>query len=284
MNIFNHWGNKRWILRTLLALVLGYLSLSTSVKADVLLLVHGYQGNVASWDKSGVLPVLNRFGWKPAAVLLGAPQGLIPVPLSDPDAKNKVISLQLDSEARLIGQASVLNAALHWIIDRYPTEAIIIAGHSLGGVVARLSLVQFGAPQVKALITIASPHLGTRRAYQGLNVVDDPFPMNKIKEFFGGSDYDTLNRSRGLLMDIVPAIPGKLLYWLNHQPHPPIQYFSIVRTSVNGGLGDPIVSGYSQDMAHVPAIGNRSVRSIQGFSHFLSLLDGYGLVNIIDKL
>ena len=257
---------------------------SLSVKADVLLLIHGYQGNVASWDRSGVLPVLDRFGWKPSFVLVGAPQGLVPVPLREQDSRNKVVTLQLNSEARLQGQANVVSASLRWINDRYPTEKIIIVGHSLGGVVARMALVIHGAPQVKALITIASPHLGTRRAYQGLDVVDDPFPLNRIKEFFGGNDYSTLNRSRGLLMDIVPAIPGKLLHWLNHQPHPPIQYFSIVRVTPNGMLGDHIVSGFSQDMENVPAIGNRSKRSIQGFDHFLNLQDGYGLVNILGQL
>lgn len=256
----------------------------TAVRADVLLLVHGYQGSIYSWEHSGVSNVLQQFGWKRAGVLLGAYQGLIAVPMQWQNADNKVIFLQLNSEAPLSGQANVFTTALRWVNDRYPSEKIIIAGHSLGGVVARLSLVRSGAPNVKALITIASPHLGTVLAYRGLDEIDDPFPINKIKEFFAGNDYDTLVRSRGLLHDIVPAVPGKLLYWLNNQPHPPIQYFSIVRSSVNGVLGDPIVPGYSQDMANVRMIGNRSTRLIQGFVHNLNILDGYALVNILDQL
>lgn len=255
----------------------------TSVKADVLLLIHGYQGSVLSWEQSGVSPVLQQFGWKRAGVLLGAPGGLIPIALHWQDAENKVINLQLNSEAPLIVQSNVTTAAIRWINDRYPAEKIIIVGHSLGGVVARLALVRAGAPNVKTLITIASPHLGTAMAYRGLDEIDDPFPINKIKEFFGGPEYDMLKRSRGLLHDIVPEIPGKLLHWLNTRQHPPINYYSVVRSSVNGALGDKIVSGYSQDMANVRPIGKKSTRLIQGFTHWLSVLDGYALVNILEQ-
>lgn len=265
-------------------LLIIFMAAMGSARADVLLLVHGYQGSVYSWEQSGVSSVLQQFGWKRAGVLVGAPQGLIPVPLKWHDADNKVINLQLNSEAPLSGQANVFTTAVRWVNDRYPSEKIIIAGHSLGGVVARLSLVRSGAPNVKALITIASPHLGTVLAYRGLDEIDDPFPINKIKELFAGNDYDTLVRSRGLLHDIVPAVPGKLLHWLNSRQHPPIKYFSVVRSSVSGVLGDPIVPGFSQDMGNVQAIGKNSTRLIQGFVHNLNMLDGYALVNILEQL
>jgi pimeloyl-ACP methyl ester carboxylesterase len=255
-----------------------------SARADVLLLVHGFEGNILSWERSGVNSVLQQFGWKRAGVLVGAPQGLIPIPSRWQDADNKVISLQLNSEISLQRQANVFTAALRWVNDRYPAEKIVIAGHSLGGVVARLSMVRDGAPHVKALITIASPHLGTALAYRGLDEINDPFPINKIKEYFGGKEYQILNRSRTLLHEIVPAIPGKLLYWLNSRKHPDIKYYSVVRSTMNGILGDPIVPGFSQDMANVPAIGKQSTRIIEGFVHNLTVLDGYTLVNILEQL
>ena len=258
--------------------------LAGSARADVLLLIHGYQGTVFSWENSRVSSVLHQFGWKRGAVLLAAPNGLIPIPLSWENEENKTVNLQLNSEMPLIIQSNVVTAAIRWINDRYPTEKIYIAGHSLGGVVARMALVRSGTPNVHALITIASPHLGTTLAYRGLDEIDDPFPISMLKEYFGGETYDMLQRSRGLLHDIVPAIPGRLLHWLNTRQHPPIQYFSIVRSSVDGALGDPIVSGFSQDMANVPAIGKNSTRLIQGFTHFLNILDGYALVNILDQL
>ena len=255
-----------------------------AARADVLLLVHGYQGNVMSWERSGVSPLLHQFGWRRAAVLIGTEVGIQPIQMKWQNSDNKVVFLQLNSELPLVGQANVVTGALRWINDRYPNEPIIIAGHSLGGLSARLALVKNGANNVKALITIASPHLGTVLAYRGLKELDDPWPLRMMKEFFGGSTYDTLQRSRGLLHDIVPEVPGKILYWLNTRQHPPIRYFSIVRTSVSGVLGDAIVPGHSQDMGNVQAIGKQSTRIIQGFSHWLSVLDGYALVNILDQL
>lgn len=270
-------------LTTLLLLLAGLLA-TISVRADVLLLIHGYQGNVMSWERSGVSPLLQQFGWKRAAVLIATPVGIQPIQMKWQNADNKVVFLQMNSEVQLLGQANVVTGAMRWINDRYPSEPIIIVGHSLGGVAARLALVKNGASNVKALITIASPHLGTVLAYRGLEELDDPLPIRMMKEFFGGSTYDTLQRSKGLLHDIVPEVPGKILYWLNTRQHPPIRYFSIVRTTVNGMLGDPIVPGHSQDMANVQAIGKKSTRIIQGFSHWLTVLDGYALVNILDQM
>lgn len=266
------------------ALFLFFSMWAVSAHADVLLEVHGFKGSVYSWERSGVNAVLQQFGWKRAAVLVAAPQGLIALPMKWQEADNKVVNLQLNSEVSLLGQANAFTAALRWVNDRYPAEKIIVVGHSLGGVVARLAMVRDGAPHVKALITIASPHQGTALAYRGLDEIDDPFPINKIKEFFGGETYDILKRSRTLLHEIVPAIPGKLLYWLNTRQHPEIQYFSIVRSSLGGILGDPIVPGYSQDMGNIPAIGGKSTRIIEGFQHGLSMLDGYTLVNILEQL
>lgn len=271
--------------RLLTALVLLFALLMSGVaRADVLLLVHGFQGNAMSWERSGVSPVLQNFGWKRAAVLIATPVGIQAIPMQWQDADNKVVFLQLNSELPLMGQANVVTGAMRWINDRYPAEPLIIAGHSLGGVATRLALVRNGAQNVQALITIASPHLGTVLAYRGLDELDDPLPVRMMKEYFGGSTYDTLQRSKGLLQDIVPQVPGRILHWLNTRQHPPIRYFSIVRTAANGMLGDPIVPGHSQDMANVPAIGKNSTRILQGFTHWLSVLDGYALVNILDQL
>ncbi len=252
--------------------------------ADVLLELHGYEGSVYSWERSGVNSVLQQFGWKRAGVLVAAPQGLIPLPMKWQDADNKVINLQLDSEVSLLAQANAFSAALRWMNDRYPADKIIVVGHSLGGLVARLALVRDGAPHVKALISIASPHQGTVLAFRGLDEINDPFPLNKIKEFFAGPEYKMLERSRTLLHQILPPLPGKLLYWLNTRQHPDIKYFSIVRSTPGGALGDPIVPGYSQDMGKIAPIGKKSTRIIEGFQHGLTVLDGYTLVNILEQL
>ena len=260
------------------------LLLSTQARADVVLLIHGYQGNVLSWENSGVVPVLQHFGWKRAALLLGEPQGLVSIALPWQEAENKVVNLGLYSEAPLMAQSNVVIDAIRWIYDRYPGEQIILVGHSLGGLVARLALVRAGARDVKALVTIASPHQGTELAYEGLDELDEPFPIDIMKKFFGGSSYDMLRRSRGLLYDLLPPMPGKLLFWLNSRVHPDIHYFSVVRSLPNGMLGDIVVPGYSQDMANIVPIGQRSTRYIQGFTHWLSIQDGYTLINILGQL
>ena len=105
---------------------------------------------------------------------------------------------------------------------------MILVGHSAGGVVARTALVRGHYDNIKALITIASPHLGTSRAEQALDATDIPFPFSLVTDFFGGGAYHTAMRSRSLYVELVRPQPGKLLYWLNAQRHPEIKYVSIV--------------------------------------------------------
>ena len=53
-------------------------------------------------------------------------------------------------------------------------------------------------------------------------------------------------------------MPGSVLGWLNVQPHPEIEYVSVIRTTPNGVPGDWVVPGFSQDMNQVPALHGRS--------------------------
>ena len=59
----------------LLIILLFWLPATT--QADVAVLVHGYLGNAASWDYSGVSQTLERDGWRRAGVL--TPRGLMPL-------------------------------------------------------------------------------------------------------------------------------------------------------------------------------------------------------------
>jgi triacylglycerol esterase/lipase EstA (alpha/beta hydrolase family) len=56
-------------------------------------------------------------------------------------------------------------------------------GHSAGGVVARVALVNYGADTVAWLITIAAPHLGTERASEALDATDDSGLVGGIKRW-----------------------------------------------------------------------------------------------------
>jgi pimeloyl-ACP methyl ester carboxylesterase len=180
-------------------------------------------------------------------------------------------------------QAFQLRQILQSINARHANEPISVAGHSAGGVVARLALVRGETANIKTLITIASPHLGTGRAEQALDVTDIPFPLSLFTDFFGGATYDTAMRSRSLFVDLVRQRPGTLLFWLNNLPHPDIEYFSVVRGQPAVISGDYVVPGYSQDMNNVPALqGRSSLIRVNNSNHGLTVLDGNVIVSVLD--
>ena len=53
---------SRWWLA--LCCALGLVFVGPASAGRILVLVHGYLGDAASWQQSGVLPVLEQAGWK----------------------------------------------------------------------------------------------------------------------------------------------------------------------------------------------------------------------------
>ena len=267
---------------TLLVLFTGLLSLT--VRADVLVLVHGYLSGAQSWDASGITDVLQRHGWQRAGVYVAGPAGIQLIPAPGMQAERKFYAVDLPSEAPVLVQVYQLRGILDTISRTHGNEPVVLVGHSAGGVVARTALVRGEARNVKALITIASPHLGTVRAEQALDATDIPFPFSVVTDLFGGDAYDTAMRSRSLYVDLVRPQPGTLLYWLNGQPHPDIEYFSIVRGQSEFGQGDYVVPTYSQDMNNVPALRGRSSLVNIPAHHGLEPVDGSVIVNLLSDL
>ncbi len=261
-------------------------SFSTQARADVLVLIHGYMGSPASWESSGAVSVLESNGWHRAGIVTTNPVGgvhLLPAPAGQ-DKENRVYIVSLPSIAPLNFQSIHLQTILNFLSQRHPGEPFILAGHSVGGVVARLALVKGVVPNPKALITIASPHLGTPRANQALNFTDSPWPIEVIKDVFGGSKYDILQTSRSLYYDISGPWPGSLLYHLNNSPHPDIKYISILRGESFLIWGDSIVPTISQDMNNVPQLRGKSTVYTTGTGHFLVAADGFLLTEILKSL
>jgi len=267
---------------TVLMLVAGVFSLS--VQADVLLLIHGYLAGAQSWDESGVTARLQQHDWQRAGVYTAGPAGVQLMPATGIQASNKFYAVDLPSEAPVLVQVSQLNATLAAISRAHRDEPVILVGHSAGGVVARAALVLGNHKNVQALITIASPHLGTSRAEQVLDATDIPFPLSLVTDFFGGDVYHTAMSSRSLYIDLVRPQPGTLLYWLNAQAHPDIKYFSIVRGPSQAGWGDYIVPTYSQDMNNVPALQGRSSLINVPVSHGLEPVDGSAIIDVLSQL
>jgi len=269
-------------LKTFIALLL--LSLSQFAQADVMVLVHGYLGDINSWEKAGINDTLDANGWKRAGFYLGSAQGPRLFTKDYGKAKNIVFVASLPSEAPVTAQADILNLILNDIRQRHPDEAIVLVGHSAGGVVARAALVLYPQANIRALITIASPHLGTYRANQALTITNNHGPFNFVKRFVGGNDYVALEHSRALMHDLQPIQPGNFLDWLNSQPHPDIAYVSIIRTQPNGLAGDSLVPGYSQDMNNVRALRGKSATYGTPTSHYLVRDDSFTLLDILKTL
>jgi len=267
-------------------LVILFISITgINARADVLVLVHGYLASADSWEVTGINTLLDANGWKRGGLISSAPATAAPV-LVGPgkDATNKVYVVDLPAEAPIIVQTDQFMAMLSTIQALHPDESMIIVGHSAGGIVARTALVRGNIQNVKALITIASPHVGTTLANRALKVTDESGIFGGIKSFFGGSGYDTLRRSRGLLFDLAHPYPGSLLYWLNAQQHPDIKYVSVVRLDPVGFAGDELVPGYSQDMNNVPSLHGSSSVIITPAGHTLVAEDGATLLQILNEL
>jgi pimeloyl-ACP methyl ester carboxylesterase len=254
----------------------------SAARADVLVLVHGYLSGAQSWDASGITAVLERHGWQRAGVFISGPGGIQLIPAPGGAGERKFYTVDLPSEAPIMIQAFQLRQILQSINTRHANEPVSVAAHSAGGVVARAALVRGDIPNIKALITIASPHLGTGRAEQALDVTDIPFPLSIFTDFFGGDTYDTAMRSRSLFVDLVRQRPGTLLYWLNNLPHPDIEYVSVVRGQAAVITGDYVVPGYSQDMNNVPALqGKSALITVNNSNHGLTMLDGNVIVSVL---
>ncbi len=266
-----------------LLIALFIIGFSGGAKADVLVLIHGYLGSPGSWEQSGVASVLEQNGWHRAGIVSTDPGGrvhLLPA-IAGQNKKNKVYIVSLPSKAPLHFQSQQLQLMLKFLNQRHGGEPLILAGHSVGGVVARLALVKGNVPTPHALITIASPHLGTPRAGQALDFTDSPWPIEVIKDIFGGPQYHTLKSSRSLYYDISGPWPGSLLYHLNNSPHPKTNYVSILRGESFMIWGDNLVPTISQDMNNVPQLRGKSIVYTSGSGHSLVAADGFLLAEIL---
>ena len=255
---------------------------SFSAHADTLLLIHGYLGDANSWEKSGINTELHQQGWARAGMFQGSPQGPQLLDTKNKNPKHQVYVATLPSDAPIMIQADVLKNIIDIISQNHENDKIILVGHSAGGVVARMALIRHQLQNIKALITIASPHIGTGRADQALDITANHGPFNMVKSFVGGNDYNALKHSRGLMVDLRHPQPGNMLYWLNSQPHPDILYASIIRLNNDGGTGDYYVPGFSQNMNNVPALQGQSSTYTTPTDHFLSRQDANTILSIIE--
>jgi len=253
----------------LFTILMGFCS-ALPLQAKTLVLVHGFLSGDMYWRSSGFTLPLKRAGWQDAGSYNFDPRGML-TPRGINLKQNIFITVNLPSKANLqIQEGVLLQYMQHLYMIR--KEPITLVGHSAGGLVSRLYLIDPAHIPVNALITIASPHLGTPAA--NIAFLAGNTPIGMMASIAGE---DTLSNSHGLLSDLKEEKPGNFLYWMNHQPHPNIHYASIIRK--NETLSKPrkydyVVPAFSQNMNNVWALKNRSGVAYSPDSHSLNRKDG----------
>lgn len=250
-----------------------------TVLADTLLLIPGYLGSAHSWRGNAITYGLYRSGWPDAGHLTTGPRNVIG-PLRQVAGARRFYTLDLPTEAPMVVQADLIARYVQLAQRRHGGDRVILVGHSAGGVAARLAMVRHRNLNVHALITIASPHLGSRMADLGRSVANSP--ISWFAPFMGAN---TINRSRALYHDLGREGPHNILGWLNRTSHPKAIYISVIR-SRNGHLaqGDSVTVGWRQDMNMVPALRGRARTYASLGDHALRPADSLLIARILSQL
>lgn len=251
----------------------------TLAAAEAMVLIQGYLGEDDPWRRSGVTTAMVRAGWQDGGHLLDGPDG---VRRNGPRNKGtkSFYTVALPTEAPLLLQARHLERYMAYLQARHEGESLYLIGHSAGGVLARLYMVQYPRVRISALITIASPHLGTGTAEAGL--LAGQSPLGWVAPLMGAQ---SINRSQDLYHDLSREQPGNLLFWLNRQPHPKSRYIAVIHK--DGGLfgmGDLVVPEWSQDMNNVAVLRGAVVTVPVSGEHTLSPADGALLIDLLHRL
>lgn len=145
--------------------------------------------------------------------------------------------------------------------------------------VARLHMVKNPSQDISALITIASPHLGTKNAEYAQAISQNLLVWVERIPGLG-----KLYRSQDLFFDLIPNRSDNLIGWLNYQEHPHARYYSIIRNETDSPVKDFIVPSWSQDMNQVFSLRGRSTNYIVGSMHSLTSEDAEILTTILFDL
>ncbi len=262
------------------------LLLSEVSHAEVVVLLHGLLNNSSSWERSGAVDALQQMGWERAGrAQVGGPTGVL---ISRPPEKsrgNRVLYLaDIPTLIPLEQQSELLEQIVIRLASNHPEEPIYLVGHSAGGVVSRMAVVRNKVPQIRALITIATPHLGSPYANLAHDLATLPYPFRLVPRLMAHEKYKVLRKSRPMIKGLTLARPGTLLHWLNRQPHPEIDYFSVIRRQPPSRAREALVPFWSQNMNNVAALEGRSTVLPVLAPHRITMGDGYLLGSLLNRI
>lgn len=256
--------------------------LCSTVSADTLVLIHGYLSNSHIWHESKVIQPLKKSGWSYGGNYISTPHGIFTPQTQAIKATLKTYyTVDLPADAPIEYQATVLGYYLQHLYTQRQ-EPLILVGHSAGGVVARAWLTMPVVKPTKALITIASPHLGT--PFAQLASWGSKTPINEAGRVMGLKNF---RQSKAVFSDLKEekSESGNYLYWLNHQPHPAIHYVSVMRKNkVSLKKFDYIVPKKSQNMNNIWALKGQSAILLTTGDHFLTGRDGVYINRLIEQM
>lgn len=137
------------------------------------------------------------------------------------------------SQKRPVGPIHVaveeLAEVMKLIEERFPSQPVALIGHSRGGLVAR-KFMERKNPNIKALITIASPHAGSSLSKTGKYLVPLQGPIKSmLPEETHGTVYRTLKRIHDLIEGnaLKELMPGSDFFrHLKDAPSKTIEYLS----------------------------------------------------------
>jgi len=234
-----------------------------------------------TWRNDGVTVALQKNNWIDGGALNINQYSVQKYPNTiNPINRNVFYTVELPWTRPIEQQSQILSTYLR-SISVIRQQPLTLVGHSLGGIVARHYLVNNAMTPIDALITIASPHLGSPIAKLAKLATKTP-----IDDLAKSAGHKALKNSKQLLSELKPEKTNSFLYRLNHQPHPNIFYLSIIRK--NGktvpGKFDYVVPPYSQNMNNILALKGKSALFLTNKGHGLTELDGWIIARFMKKI
>jgi pimeloyl-ACP methyl ester carboxylesterase len=220
------------------------------VRKPLVIFIHGLGMDANVWADPEKARVLG--GKYPLRILLGNTE----MKNSFDDLRSLGFSVLTWSQKRPVGEVLSAYAELREIVDAYSSTPKILIGHSRGGLLARMLLTERETPDIRAAITIASPHQGSSVARWVEHISPLAAGLKKLIDAAHNKQYaSAVQRVLGFLSGsgLKEMLPGSpFIRSLSQTPASGIRTISIGGTSpslvvINGKPLSAVLSGILPD-------------------------------------